>query len=202
MHRAFAAQEHDVPMPTLYATPLSANGRKVLAVSRQVELEVPGHEDPMTIQENPSASKMPSQELIGTWELVSREGRNEVGEKRDEPMLGSDPIAILIYDGSGHFSAQFMKRDRNRSEPESHGASTPNNSRAVGGYDAYFGTYTVDDTQGAVTQCLVGALSRENVGQVLTRAMIVVEDELTIRVHTRNAAGETITRTLRWQRVG
>jgi hypothetical protein len=39
MHRAFAAQEQKVPMPTLYATPLSANDRKVLAVSRQLELE-------------------------------------------------------------------------------------------------------------------------------------------------------------------
>lgn len=156
----------------------------------------------MTADKKPSGSKMLSQELIGTWELVSREDRNEGGEKRDEPMLGSDPIAILIYDGSGHFSAQFMKRDRGRSAPESYGASVPNNSRAVGGYDAYFGTYTVDDTQGTVTQCLAGALSRENVGQVLTRAMIVVGDELTVRVHTKSAAGETITRTLRWRRVG
>ena len=156
----------------------------------------------MTVDDKPSASKLLSQDLIGTWELVSREDRTKDGERRNEPMLGSDPIAILIYDGSGHFSAQFMKRSRNRSEPESDGTSAPNNSRTVGGYDAYFGTYTVDDTQGTVTQCLVGALSRENVGQVLTRAMIVVGDELTIRVHTASATGETITRTLQWKRVG
>jgi hypothetical protein len=70
-----------------------------------------------------------------------------------------------MYDGSGHFSAQFMKRDRHRSEREAQGAEAPNNSRAMDGYDAYFGTYTVDETQGTVTQCLVGALSRENVGR-------------------------------------
>jgi hypothetical protein len=157
----------------------------------------------MTADEKPFASKMLSRELIGTWELVSREDRNDAGEKRDEPLLGSDPIAILIYDGSGHFSAQFMKRDRSRSEPESRmAAAAPNNSRAVGGYDAYFGTYTVDNRQGTVTQCLVGALSHENVGQVLTRAMIIAGDELTILVHTMSAAGESITRTLRWLRVG
>ena len=145
--------------------------------------------------------KMLSQDLIGTWELVSREDRTENGELRDEPILGSNPIAILIYDGGGHFSAQFMKRDRTRSEPESRGAFAPNNSRAVGGYDAYFGTYTVNDNELTVTQCLVGALSRENVGQVLTRAMSVVGDELAIRVQTASATGESVTRTLRWQRV-
>ena len=156
----------------------------------------------MINDDKPSGSQLLSQELIGTWELISREDRTESGERRDEPALGTNPIAILIYDGSGHFSAQFMKRDRNGPEPESRGTFAPNNSRAVGGYDAYFGTYTVDDVQRTVTQCLVGALSRENVGQVLTRAMLVVGDELTIRVHTASATGETITRTLRWQRVG
>jgi hypothetical protein len=151
-----------------------------------------------------SCRSMPllSRDLIGTWELVSREDHTAGGERRFEPTLGSDPIAILMYDSSGHFSAQFMQRNRNRSERESQAAAGPNNSRAVGGYDAYFGTYTVDDAQGTVTQCLVGALSPENVGQVLTRAMIVVGDELTIHVHTASATGEPVTRILRWRRVG
>jgi hypothetical protein len=149
-----------------------------------------------------TASNSLSRDLIGTWELISREDHTAGGERRIEPSLGSDPIAILIYDGSGYFSAQFMKRDRNHSEPESQRAGGPNNSRAVGGYDAYFGTYIVDDAQGTVTQRLLGALSPENVGQVLTRAMVVVGDELTIRVHTASATGEAVTRILRWRRVG
>ena len=78
----------------------------------------------------------------------------------------------------------------------------PNNSQARGGYDAYFGTYTVDDTHGAVTQTLTGALSSANVGLVLTRVMTVVGDELTIRLETATRDGEPVTRTLRWKRVG
>lgn len=77
-----------------------------------------------------------------------------------------------------------------------------NNSRAQGGYDAYFGTYTTDDVTSTVTQTLTGALSRENVGQVLTRKMTVVDDELTIQLQTSTPDGEAITRTLRWTRVG
>jgi hypothetical protein len=73
---------------------------------------------------------------------------------------------------------------------------------AQGGYDAYFGTYTIDDEAGSVTQRLLGALSRENVGAVLTRAMKVDGDRLVIRLDTNAADGVAVTRTLTWQRVG
>jgi len=52
-----------------------------------------------------------------------------------------------------------MKRNRSGPEIDVTGAG-PNNSRARGGYDAYFGTYTVDDANGTVTQSLTGALLR------------------------------------------
>jgi hypothetical protein len=140
--------------------------------------------------------------LVGTWELVSREDRNRAGEPRIEPSLGSDPFALLYFDKAGHFAAQFMKRARSpKPEPEPTGL-LPNNSRARGGYDAYFGTYTVDEAHGNVTTLLVGALSPENVGQVFTRAMSVAGDELAIRLETASLEGEPILRTLRWKRVG
>jgi hypothetical protein len=118
-----------------------------------------------------------------------------------DPSLGDDPIAILIYDRSGHFAAQFMKRDRSSASVDAPSGAL-NNSRAQGGYDAYFGTYTVDDKQGTVTQRLVGALSNENVGQVLTRAMTVDGNALNIRLKTTSTQGEPIKRTLTWNRVG
>ena len=93
----------------------------------------------------------------------------------------------------------FARRAPARMMPAT-AASAPNNSRAQGGYDAYFGTYTVDDWAGTVTQRLVGALSAENVGLVLTRSMIVDGDTLTIALATAAADGESITRTLVWRR--
>jgi hypothetical protein len=142
-----------------------------------------------------------SDALIGTWELLSRIDRTASGERRVEPGLGEDPIALLYYDRSGRFAAQFMKRDRSAAAmTPATAASAPNNSRAQGGYDAYFGTYTVDDWAGTVTQRLVGALSAENVGLVLTRSMIVDGDTLTIELATAAADGEAVTRTLVWRR--
>jgi hypothetical protein len=144
-----------------------------------------------------------SERLIGTWSLVSREDRTASGERRIDPSLGADPIALLVYDRGGNFAAQFMKRDRQSMLPAPAGAAGPNNSRAVGGYDAYFGSYTVDDVAGTVTQRLLGALSPENVGLVLTRSMRVSGDELVIQLDTASVGdGTPVVRTLRWTRAG
>lgn len=139
--------------------------------------------------------------LPGTWRIESRVDVTAAGTRQVEPSLGDDPIALLFYDRSGHFAAQFMKRDRSVAVPDGPGGAL-NNSRAQGGYDAYFGTYTVDDARGTVTQRLEGALSRENVGSVLTRAMEVQGDSLIIQLQTTSSNGTAITRTLTWKRVG
>jgi hypothetical protein len=137
--------------------------------------------------------------LIGTWRLISREDRTPAGERRIDPGLGSDPVALLVYDSAGNFAAQFMKRDRSEVVPGPMAATSLNNSVAVGGYDAYFGTYTVDDVTGSVTQRLVGALSPADIGKVVTREMRVEGDRLTIELAT-SAGGEPVTRTLIWTR--
>ncbi len=143
-----------------------------------------------------------SQALLGSWRLMSREDRTVAsGERRIDPALGEDPLALLVYDQGGNFAAQFMRRGRDPALAEPTRTAGPNNSRAVGGYDAYFGTYTVDDVAGTVTQRLVAALSPENVGMVLTRSMHVAGDELVIRLDTAAVDGTPVVRTLRWRRV-
>jgi hypothetical protein len=150
----------------------------------------------------PSTKTMPlSATLPGTWQLLSRIDITASGQRKAEPSLGDDPVALLIYDRSGHFAAQFMRRDRSSVVADSASGGS-NNSRARDGYDAYFGTYTVDDRAGTVTQQLQGALSRENVGAVLTRAMQVNGDELVIQLATTAPDGTEVTRTLTWRRVG
>lgn len=151
------------------------------------------------------ASTKPSlaRSLVGTWELYSREDRTASGELHPDPSLGANPKGILIYDGNGHFSAQFMKRNRT---PDAEAAGEPahaghNNSRAVGGYDAYFGRFTVNEATGEVTQTQDGALAVENVGMVVTRHMEVSGDELTLRLPTTAVDGTAVVRTLRWRRV-
>jgi hypothetical protein len=141
-----------------------------------------------------------SESLIGTWRLLSREDRTRSGELRDEPMLGSQPEALLIYDRAGNFAAQFMKRDRSMSPAPAVAKQATNNSTAIGGYDAYFGSYSVDDTTNLVTQRLVAALSPSDVGKVVTREMQIEGSVLVIRIALTAADGERVVRTLRWAR--
>jgi len=144
-----------------------------------------------------------SENIVGTWEVVSRIDRIEDGTQVIEPALGTDPIALIYYDATGHFAAQFMRKSESTTGPATQPATAaPNNSRAVNGYDAYFGTYEVDDERGLVTQTLAGALSRESVGVVLTREMVVSGDSLIIRVPTAAPDGTPVVRTLTCRRVG
>jgi hypothetical protein len=138
--------------------------------------------------------------LVGSWRLVSREDRTPAGERRIDPGLGADPLALLVYDSAGNFSAQFMKRDRTDGTSVASAPPGSNNSAAMGGYDAYFGTYTVDEVAGTVTQHLVGALSPGDVSKVVTRELRMEGDRLTIELVTSGANGEPLTRTLIWVR--
>jgi hypothetical protein len=140
-----------------------------------------------------------SSDLPGTWLLQSRIDTTLDGRRHPDPLLGEDPVALLIYDRTGHFSAQFMKRDRS-SVVQVAPSGARNNTQAQGGYDAYFGTYRVDDTNGTVTQQLLGSLSPANVGMVLTRGMEVTGDTLRIKLETTAADGTPVIRTLTWRR--
>jgi len=139
--------------------------------------------------------------LPGTWRLLSRVDVDASGAEHPDPALGYDPVAVLIYDRSGNFSAQFMKRDR-RTVTAISSSDAPNNTQARDGYDAYFGTYVVDDPAGVVTQTLLGALSEANVGAVLSRALTVRGDRLVIELATVAWDGEPVIRTLTWTRIG
>lgn len=138
--------------------------------------------------------------LAGTWRLQSRIDRDARGECVDEPTLGSDPVALVVFDRAGNFAAQFMKRDR--SAPAAAAVGAANNTRAIDGYDAYFGTYAVDEGSGVVTTTLTGAIAREHVGAVLARTMRVDGDTLTIALDTTAPDGRAVVRTLTWTRVG
>src|SRR4030095_14191147 len=98
-----------------------------------------------------------SRDIQGVWWLLSREDYNKDGVKKVDPVLGSDPIAILSY-AKDYFAAQFMKRDRSTIEAAQQSNTGSNNTNAVGGYDAYFGKYEVDEESGRVKHTLMGSI--------------------------------------------
>jgi Lipocalin-like domain len=140
-------------------------------------------------------------QLVGTWRLISRVVRSEDGTAVQDPGLGKTPIGYLIYDSSGHMAAQLMRPGRPIAIDC--GATSPapsENSQSINGYDAYFGTYTIDETSHTVTHHLEGALAAADVGKNLVREFQVSGDRLAIIVRT-NSPKEKQIRTLTWERV-
>lgn len=150
------------------------------------------------------ASSMPkpsgklASEIIGLWLLRTREDWTFDGEKRIDPSLGADPLGILAY-GNKHFTAQFMKRDRS-DHAQLISYSGSNNTVAVGGYDAYFGTYEVDEQHGKVKHTLMGSVNEQNIGISVWRDLRVNNNILIIQLETTTIEGEPIVRTLTWHR--
>jgi hypothetical protein len=86
------------------------------------------------------------EQLVGTWALVLCEVVAPDGTK--SPLVaGSNPAGQYIFTDDGHFSFQaaaefqkFATNDRTKTTPEE-------NSAAVQGSIAYYGTYTVNDAE-------------------------------------------------------
>lgn len=149
----------------------------------------------MTATDNDSTN-----DFVGVWWLLSREDRAMGGGLRIDPTLGSDAKGILTY-ANGRFAAQFMKRDRTDVLVTNSTPIGENNTGAVDGYDAYFGTYSVDVKTGDVLHLLEGALTAQNIGMEVSRTLTVDGDSLTIQLETTTIDGEPIVRTLTWERV-
>ena len=121
----------------------------------------------------PPVPAVPSlrEQLIGTYRLVERDLRRADGSTDIDPVFGPNPAGYITYEPSGHMSLQFMKRER------------PSNA-STAGYNAYFGTFTVDEQAKTVTHHTEGNLNPRGVGQHQTRDVILNGDDLTLVVHT------------------
>jgi len=140
-------------------------------------------------------------ELLGTWRLISRVARLEDGTAVQES-LGTTPKGYLMYDSSGHMAVQLSRPDRPTAIDCSISGSAPsdNSPQLLNGYEAYFGTYTIDETNHTVTHHVEGALASADVGRNFIRQFQVSGDKLTIVVRTSSPKGRQI-RTLTWERV-
>jgi hypothetical protein len=139
--------------------------------------------------------------ILGIWKLKSREDVDAGGQILIDPFLGRDPLGILCF-GPRHFAAQFMKRERSDEERALQRVQAKNNTAAVNGYDAYFGTYSVDEAAGTLATHIEGSISPVNIGKTYVRDVRVVGTELLIQLKTTAVDGIAITRTNTFYRIG
>lgn len=97
------------------------------------------------------------QQLIGAWRMVSNE------ETVNGKLTRRDQIGILTYTSDGHMSVQIMDKNPNATDTGDPVQYSNN------GYEAYFGTFDVNEAAHSVTHHVQGALVRSLIGQDLTR---------------------------------
>ena len=141
--------------------------------------------------------KTDTSDFAGTWHLLSRIDKTNNGKIIPEASLGSDPIAILFYDLKGNMSVQIMKRTRNDNTAIISANQDSSNSIGINGYDAYFGTYSVDTLNHQVKHRVQGANNPKDIGKELIRNYSISGDTLFLWFSSYNA-NVKVTRTLTW----
>jgi hypothetical protein len=137
-------------------------------------------------------------QLIGHWTLLSLEVVS--GEAIQYP-LGRDVSGLIVYDGAGHMAVQIMRANRPRFASGDQASGTfAELTAAVGGYIAYFGSYSVDEGARVVTHHLTGSLFPNWVGTEQQRAIVLQGDQLTLSSQPIPFQGETRVFRIVWKR--
>jgi Lipocalin-like domain len=111
-----------------------------------------------------------STRLIGSWKQVSDEETLPNGS-----VVRQDEIGLVTYDASGHMSEQVMRRSASDVQVPSDSIYLNN------GFDAYFGTYTIDEAKHTITHRVEGSVARQLVGKDLVRSFAFEGDRLTLK---------------------
>lgn len=144
--------------------------------------------------------------LLGTWKLLSVETLRPNGEASHE-WMGRHPAGLIVYDATGHVSLHIMRDPRPGFAP-GHSCCIPERTAtpeeigaAYEGYYAYFGTFDVDERDGAVIHHVQGSLWPREVGRDYRRRVELLDGRLTLTTPPFPWGGEQRVNRLTWERV-
>jgi hypothetical protein len=136
--------------------------------------------------------------IVGTWAFVASEWKRADG--RHANPFGAGAMGVLMYDASGHMSAQIMHADR---PPVTTIAPTIDAAfgLAIPGFLAYAGEYEIDDGNAVVTHRVVVSSFPPFVGTEHRRRFTIDGDELTLRDDLTTADGVPVAAATTWRRM-
>lgn len=138
--------------------------------------------------------------LVGTWHLVSVEGRLPDGS-RNHP-YGRTPLGILIYDRHGSMAVQIMSRDRPPFKSVDLKGGTPQEAKdALDGAAVYFGTYETEEQTDTVCHHIQGSVFPNWIGTVQRRKATVEGNRLVLSTGLMLMGGSESEVVLEWQRL-
>jgi Lipocalin-like domain len=89
-------------------------------------------------------------QLVGTWTLTSWERMLPNGSKMQS--YGTNPRGVVMFDANGRIFVMFSRPDLPKVASNNPATATPEEAKAVmAGSIAYFGTYTVNDTDRVIS---------------------------------------------------
>jgi Lipocalin-like domain len=109
-----------------------------------------------------------TQHILGAWRVLSVSDTRPDGTEVPDLYLGTHPVGLFIYEATGYMCGDRMNPDRAKWADESHGTPTEM-AAAAEGYDAYCGTYEIDEGRRKVIHHLRVALVPNDVGADLIR---------------------------------
>lgn len=144
---------------------------------------------------------MGSVSVVGTWRLVSSEGRSSAGDVSHP--YGDAPVGFLIYGADGYMSATLMRPGRPHFASGDRVRGTPEEVRLANeGFLAYCGTYEVDEPRGIIVHHVVAADFPNNVGTDLVRRFVMENGTLVLETQPVVRAGKTWVFRLVWAPAG
>ncbi len=118
-------------------------------------------------------------QLTGTWKFISLSGTSNEGDVLYP--YGEHIYGMLMYDPGGYMSALLMDPERPGFVSGDMMNGTPDELKeAFEGFDAYCGTYTIDDQNSSVTHQVQGAKFPNWVGTDQVRFFKISNDTLNI----------------------
>ena len=139
--------------------------------------------------------------FTGTWRLLACEGRWSDG--RVSHPYGENPEGRLVYDGRGSFAGQIMAVERPAFATGNLLKGSDAEVRvAFEGYVAYYGSYSVDETQALMIHQVEGSFFPNWVGeQQIRRFEFDDNGRLELRTLPIKGARADLTVVLVWERM-
>jgi hypothetical protein len=138
-------------------------------------------------------------QLVGTWMLVSIYIEGPDGSRFDP--FGANPTGILIMDGNGHISVQFIGSDLPKFASNDRLQGTPEENKAVEqGILCYFGTYSVSDADRSLNIHIESSSFPNWTGSDQKRLVTLTEDEMKWINPTASSGGPGFTGHTVWKR--
>jgi hypothetical protein len=136
--------------------------------------------------------KSPKEHLVGAWTFVSADSVSSDGRRVE--VFGSNPKGTLIFTSDGHFALVQMRADLPRIASNSRDRGTLEENKAiVQGSIAYFGTYSLNETEKVITLQMEGSTFANLMGAGEQKRAVtsLTADELTF-TNPRTPSGATL----------